>query len=42
MCKSPILTTPEFSKTFIVEYDASGNGIGFFLMKEGRLGAFEI
>jgi hypothetical protein len=25
-----------------VEYDASGNGIGFFLMKEGRLGAFEI
>jgi hypothetical protein len=25
MCKSPVLTTPDFTKNFIVEYDASGN-----------------
>jgi hypothetical protein len=25
MCKVPILTTPDFTKTFIVECDASGN-----------------
>jgi hypothetical protein len=42
MCKSPVLTTPEFAKTFIVECDASGNDIGVVLMKEGRPLGFEI
>jgi hypothetical protein len=42
MCKAPILTTPDFTKTFIVECDALGNGIGVILMKEGRPLDFEI
>jgi hypothetical protein len=42
MCKSPLLTTPELKKTFIVECDASGNGIGVVLMQEGRPLDFEI
>jgi hypothetical protein len=36
MCKSPALTTPDFTKTFLVECDASGNGIGVVLMQQGR------
>ena len=42
MCKSHVLTTPDFTKTFIMECDASGNGIVVVLMQEGRRPAFEI
>jgi hypothetical protein len=41
MCKDPILTTTNFTKTFVVECDASRNGIGAILMKEGKPIAFE-
>ena len=37
-----ILATPEFTKTFIMESDVLGNGIGAILMQEEHPLAFKI
>ena len=40
MCNTPILAVLDFSKTFVLEYDASGKCLGVILMQEGCSLAF--
>lgn len=41
ICCTPVLVMPKFSKSFVIEYDSSRNGIDVVLIQEGHPLAFE-